>query len=865
MDVGSFGGAFTGPPVDDSPVELSGTAGTDDSASDGSDGDSGSTQPTRTIAGPFSALDGWTATGDVSTGATSATLRSDAPTRGDSGDDGGGGGDAGSGSGGDDGGSGDGGDDSGGDDGSSDGDGGDDTGNDPPPDLCGTFGCVTPTTIVADEGQGSSGPTIKAPSQRGTRDGSTNGASVGSDGSVADGNDTATNGTVENATTSNAAVNGTTVAGSDIGTSDGDTISRVSESTSASITALGRMRAEDSSHEGISRLGLASAGTSESFAPLSTDGTTTTLEREVSVDPDAVEVVVTVRVSGDATADRDSRAQAVLRTPGTDRTLLDLDGESSGIVARDVTLDSIAGQTVTFDFRASDGASLTVHAVDVEVRYDSDGDGLTDTAETGGFRIGTGERTYTDPYDADTDRDGIEDGRELGREVTTDGRSYYLLDSDPTAVDSDGDDLSDYEERYERQSYTATTSRAASVDLLQAEGPDEMQESLSEGTTRTDPMRPDTDGDGLDDDREVILSTNPSNVNTDGDGIFDGREVKRWETDPTLHDYRPPEVTVTSAKFETPGCSSDGCDADAEYAIRYRAKDPSGVSRVEFVKQGDVQETVTPAGRAQTLGGRVVFTTGFLESSADAVTGTTVDIEATDTHGAATRQTALERQNFYGNLAGELDRENVYTVAAASELARISGFASSYGAPVRGAKQSAEGVPAFLRTLSEDPLAVLEGVTEILRVMEKYGILDTLVEAFAGPLQEKQETNNPYSESENPELYRVYKISWYQGYAGGKATQVVLGAGAAKAVTKSAKVRKLDDSLSGRSNSYRALKSVKQRKDAAEAVAATKVLRGTARVGSGTLRGARTVGSKVKVWRLSRRAGLDGRDKSDYQ
>ena len=324
-------------------------------------------------------------------------------------------------------------------------------------------------------------------------------------------------------------------------------------------------------------------------------------------------------------------------------------------------------------------------------------------------------------------------------------------------------------------------------------------------------------------------------------------------------------MTVTSARFETPGCSSDGCDADAEYAIRYRAKDSSGVSRAEFVKEGDVRETVTPTGRAQNLGGRVVFTTGFLESGADAITGTTVDIEATDTHGAATRQTALERQNFYGNLAGELDHENVYTVAAASELARVSGFASSYGAPVRGAKQSAEGVPAFLRTLSEDPLAVLEGITEILRVLEKYGILDTLVEAFAGPLQEKQETNNPYSESETPELYRAYKISWYQGYAGGKATQVVLGAGAAKAVTKSAKVRKLDDSLSGQSNSYRALRSVKQRKDAAEAVAATKVLRGTARVGSGALRGVWTVGSKVKVWRVSAKADLDTNDLSDAE
>jgi len=78
-------------------------------------------------------------------------------------------------------------------------------------------------------------------------------------------------------------------------------------------------------------------------------------------------------------------------------------------------------------------------------------------------------------------------------------------------------------------------------------------------------------------------------------------------------------------------------------------------------------------------------------------------------------------------------------------------------------------------------------------------------------------------------------------------------------------VRKLDDSLSGQSNSYRALRSVKQRKDAAEAVAATKVLRGTARVGSGALRGVWTVGSKVKVWRVSAKADLDTNDLSDAE
>ena len=41
------------------------------------------------------------------------------------------------------------------------------------------------------------------------------------------------------------------------------------------------------------------------------------------------------------------------------------------------------------------------------------------------------------------------------------------------------------------------------------------------------------------------------------------------------------------------------------------------------------------------------------------------------------------------------------------------------------------------------------------------------------------------------------------------------------------------------------------------------MLRGTARVGAGTLRGARTVGSKVKVWRVSNDANIETSDLSD--
>ncbi|QLG60266.1 hypothetical protein [Halorarum salinum] len=95
-------------------------------------------------------------------------------------------------------------------------------------------------------------------------------------------------------------------------------------------------------------------------------------------------------------------------------------------------------------------------------------------------------------------------------------------------------------------------------------------------------MRADTDDDGLSDSREVVLSTNLDGTDTDGDGIPDGREPRHWDTDPTLHDHRPPEITIHYARWAVDGLHS-------EYAILYAVTDPSGDSEIQFVKEGDVR------------------------------------------------------------------------------------------------------------------------------------------------------------------------------------------------------------------------------------------------------------------------------------
>ncbi len=84
---------------------------------------------------------------------------------------------------------------------------------------------------------------------------------------------------------------------------------------------------------------------------------------------------------------------------------------------------------------------------------DSDGDKLYDVVERNGIRLKNGKVIYTDPYEADTDGDGLLDGEEIIPEIVftpisltlkkSSYRFYYNWKSDPTNPDSDGDGIGD--------------------------------------------------------------------------------------------------------------------------------------------------------------------------------------------------------------------------------------------------------------------------------------------------------------------------------------------------------------------------------------------------------------------------------------
>ena len=90
-------------------------------------------------------------------------------------------------------------------------------------------------------------------------------------------------------------------------------------------------------------------------------------------------------------------------------------------------------------------------------------------------------------------------------------------------------------------------SSMATLELnVQADDDEDSLGNEQETTTyNTLPNDPDTDGDGLNDGREVLLGTDPNLIDTDGDGLTDAEEVAN-ETDPLNPDITPPTVDIVT-------------------------------------------------------------------------------------------------------------------------------------------------------------------------------------------------------------------------------------------------------------------------------------------------------------------------------
>ncbi|MDF1553743.1 MAG: PKD domain-containing protein [Deferrisomatales bacterium] len=231
------------------------------------------------------------------------------------------------------------------------------------------------------------------------------------------------------------------------------------------------------------------------------------------------------------------------------------------------------------------GADGTVHvayrdADDLVLKYartarDSDSDGLPDVIE---LVIGT------DPFDADTDDDGLVDGNAGSEDLNANG-VVDLGETDPLNWDTDGDGIFDGTERGLTAPETADTNLEAGHFVADADP-----------STTTDPTDADSDDDGIPDGTEdanrdgaVDLAageTDPGDVDTDQDGIQDGTELGLTladvGADTDLAVFVPdadPSTTTDPTKKDTDGDGIDDGVEDANHNGRWDVGEtPSGSS-----------------------------------------------------------------------------------------------------------------------------------------------------------------------------------------------------------------------------------------------------------------------------------------------
>jgi hypothetical protein len=150
---------------------------------------------------------------------------------------------------------------------------------------------------------------------------------------------------------------------------------------------------------------------------------------------------------------------------------------------------------------------------------DTDGDGLSNEAETSGWRTEQLGAFVTDPHNPDSDGDGLSDGQEAGA-LTVDQhfKKVYAGLSNPGLSDTDGDGVGDGDEYF--------------LDM--------------------NPRLGDTDEDGLVDKLELEFGSDPTLDNPDGDSYADKEEYDRG-SDPLAYDLDHAEAVAAFLGGATAG------------------------------------------------------------------------------------------------------------------------------------------------------------------------------------------------------------------------------------------------------------------------------------------------------------------------
>ncbi|MFK7935311.1 MAG: cadherin domain-containing protein [Saprospiraceae bacterium] len=254
------------------------------------------------------------------------------------------------------------------------------------------------------------------------------------------------------------------------------------------------------------------------------------------LDPANLDPCIPSDEAGPCDLDNDGLTNAEEENTGTDPTNPDTDGDGS-----------LDGAEVGIDINnPEDGDADGTPDVLEPKTEDSDGDGVNDEADPANLdpcvpnvlsgpcdQDNDGLTNFeesvlgSDPLEPDTDNDGENDGDEVGQdyEQPIDTDEDGIADVFESATeDADQDGVSD-EEDPANQDPCIPNASASNCDA------DEDGLTGDEETAAgTDPLNPDTDGDGQDDNEEI--GNDPENpLDTDNDGINDALESEIVDTD----------------------------------------------------------------------------------------------------------------------------------------------------------------------------------------------------------------------------------------------------------------------------------------------------------------------------------------------
>ncbi len=228
--------------------------------------------------------------------------------------------------------------------------------------------------------------------------------------------------------------------------------------------------------------------------------------RDDAADPSNYSIVISA--GGVLLVDRSK--QPVL---SSDHTVVDIRTLSQSAALYQLTATGIhdfAGNTIAPPDMLINPAEATFTGIPpstIGEQVDSDGDGQADWFEMAGWaltvELANGQRAqshvYSDPYNPDTDGDGVSDSQELIRGL------------DPRSNDTDADGVTD----------------AAEINEW-----------------RSNPCDQDSDDDGLADATELDLGTSPILADTDGDQLADADELFKRNRNPLIADLPIPVITV---------------------------------------------------------------------------------------------------------------------------------------------------------------------------------------------------------------------------------------------------------------------------------------------------------------------------------